>query len=494
MSVVKGLETDGSWAADVPAGSRRGGSIPRRVRAAALLIFLMVVLLVALALQAIHSLGSSSDELLETALPVQRQLLEIRDTQGQAEFYRRLAGVLPHSGYERTFRALVQKEQQELQELLPIVQNRHPELGSRVTALSKALAEYGRAGVQTKDAKAGQAGVDAALADLHASLRKLFTRESEQAAVARTRAVWLLYLLVAVTAALALWIPWRVAVALTRPLAEIRRALEDLGAGRATRLVREGPQEIRDLAASIETMQNRLREEERLRHLFLSQVSHELKTPLASARSGAELMLSERLGKLSQAQREVLEIISRQVQELYLAIQEMLDMHALQAQSLEYAVTDLELATQLQELCGRMQPLLDRRQQKMEIAVDAGLQVRADPKRLLQILSNLVSNAHKYSVSGDTIRVAARAEGAGVRIQVRDHGPGIPEALLGRVFERFFQVSASSNLPRGTGLGLAIARELVLAQHGEIQVRNHPQGGLSAEVWLPSPPPREAQP
>ncbi|WP_291511033.1 HAMP domain-containing sensor histidine kinase [Acidithiobacillus sp.] len=494
MSVVKGLETERSWFSGKPEDRSRAGSIPRRVRAAAILIFLMVALLVALALQAIHSLSSSSDVLLDTALPVQRQLLEIRDTQGQAEFYRRLAGVLPHSGYEHTFHALVQREQQELQALLPIVQKKHPELGSRVLALSRALTEYGRAAIQANGADVGQRGVDAALAELHGSLQKLFLKESQQAAEARTRAVWLLYLLVAVTAALALWIPWRVAVALTRPLGEIRRALEDLGAGRATRLIREGPQEIRDLAASIETMQSRLREEERLRHVFLSQVSHELKTPLASARSGAELMLSERLGKLSQAQREVLEIISRQVQELYVAIQEMLDMHALQAQSLEYSLTDLPLSAQLQELRGRMQPLLDRRQQTLEIAVDEGLQVRADPKRLLQILSNLVSNAHKYSVAGDTIRVAAQAEGGGVRIQVRDHGPGIPEALLGRVFERFFQVSASSNLPRGTGLGLAIARELVLAQHGEIRVRNHPQGGLSAEVWLPCPPPRESRP
>jgi len=487
MSVVKGLETEPRWAPGSPAGQRRAGSIPRRVGAAAMLIFLLVAVLVALALQAIHALSSSSDVLLDTALPVQRQLLEIRDTQGQAEFYRRLAGILPHGGYEHTFRALVRKEEQELRQLLPIVQKKHPELGQRVIALDAALAAYRHAAVQGGGADAGRAAVDAALTELHGSLQQFFLKESRQAALARTRAVWLLYLLVAVTAALALWIPWRVGVALTRPLGEIRRALEDLGAGRATRLVREGPQEIRDLAASIETMQTRLREEERLRHLFLSQVSHELKTPLASARSGAELMLSERLGKLSQAQREVLEIISRQVQELYVAIQEMLDMHALQAQSLEYSMTDLKLAEQVQELRRRMQPLLDRRQQHLEVAVDDGLEVRADPKRLLQILSNLVSNAHKYSVAGDTIQLTAEAEAGGVRIRVRDHGPGIPEALLGRVFERFFQVSAGGNLPRGTGLGLAIARELVLAQHGEIHLRNHPQGGLSAELWLPSP-------
>jgi two-component system sensor histidine kinase GlrK len=88
--------------------------------------------------------------------------------------------------------------------------------------------------------------------------------------------------------------------------------------------------------------------------------------------------------------------------------------------------------------------------------------------------------------------VQAIAEQQGVLFRVEDEGPGIPEALLERVFERFYQVPVSNSLPRGTGLGLAITRELVAAQDGWIRIQNRPQGGLSAEIWLPSSPQKAA--
>ena len=315
----------------------------------------------------------------------------------------------------------------------------------------------------------------------------MLQQQGEAAAAARDQAVELLYALVVITALLSLLIPWRVATALTRPLRDFRLALEDIGAGKFTHVASDGPQELRDLARSIESMQARLREEERLRHQFLSQVSHELKTPLASARSGSELLLSERIGPLLPRQREVLEIVVRQVKELYAAIQEMLDMHALQAQSLEFSPQMLAVSEILDDLHKRMRPLTEKKQQTLLCSSSNDkLEVYADPQRLRQILSNLVSNAHKYSPAGGKIRVHAMSDEQGVLFQVEDEGPGLPEALLERVFERFYQVPVSNSLPRGTGLGLAITRELVAAQNGWIRIQNRSQGGLQAEICLPS--------
>ena len=290
--------------------------------------------------------------------------------------------------------------------------------------------------------------------------------------------------LVLLSALLAILVSWRVQVSLSRPLHGILAALEDMAAGRSALVAEAGPPELRAVAKSISLMQERLAEEEKLRHLFLSQISHELKTPLASARSGAELLLSERFGALDARQREILEIINRQVHELFLAIQEMLDLHALRARSLDYHLEPVEPASLLRELELRFRSLLEQKGQKLQCSVQTSRRVRADPQRLLQILSNLVTNAHKYAPAESRIEIAV-AEGAqGVDFCVRDYGKGIPEALLEKVFEEFFQVQEKGVLSKGTGLGLAITRELVEAQGGKISLRNA-RPGLLAEFWLP---------
>ncbi len=469
-------------------------SIPRRVLLFAILILFLVAGVVWVAVKAIHTLGNSSNTLVTVGLPLQKQLLEIHGEQRQAEFYQDLARILPHAGYEKTFAKLIAHEQTTLRTIQTSV-TAYPALSSALEQLQNSLNHYVQSAGTTSDLGHAvalripntKALVEKSFQQVHRAMQNLLQQQGEAAAAARDQAVELLYALVVITALLSLLIPWRVATALTRPLRDFRLALEDIGAGKFTHVASDGPQELRDLARSIESMQARLREEERLRHQFLSQVSHELKTPLASARSGSELLLSERIGPLLPRQREVLEIVVRQVKELYAAIQEMLDMHALQAQSLEFSPQMLAVSEILDDLHKRMRPLTEKKQQTLLCSSSNDkLEVYADPQRLRQILSNLVSNAHKYSPAGGKIRVHAMSDEQGVLFQVEDEGPGIPEALLERVFERFYQVPVSNSLPRGTGLGLAITRELVAAQNGWIRIQNRSQGGLQAEICLPS--------
>ncbi len=464
--------------------STQGISIPRRVRATATLILAMVVLMVALAGQAIYTLGESSSTLLGVGIPLQREILRIREIQNQAEFYRNLGNLLPEKGYKNTAEVLLVREQQRLQKILPD-SRRYPSLTADLANLQGILHRYADISTPAPGATL-EIQMDGSFHRLHNDLVALLQKQAKQASSARRHAIWLLGLLVAMTALLALLIPWRVAVTLSRPLKNIRAALEKIGAGHITQVAEAGPLELRELAAGIVRMQQRLKEEERLRHVFLSQVSHELKTPLASAHSGSELLLSERLGPLGPRQREVLEIVSRQVHELVLAIQEMLDMHALQARRLEYHVADLEVGTVLGELERRMIPLLEKKGQRLVVSNSGGIRVLADPQRLLQILANLVSNSYKYAPPSSSIQVLAAPDGHGILFSIQDEGPGIPEALHEKVFEDFYQVHRAGNIPKGTGLGLSIARELVIAQGGWIRLQNLSKG-LLGEFWLPAP-------
>ncbi len=456
-------------------------SLLRRVLGFALATVITVTAISALALRAVQTLQDSSDTLLRVAIPLQRDALRISALQQQAEFYERLAAVLPQQGYRETSAQLLQQEQDQLAELLPKLAA-YPQIAADLHGLQTQLQAFSQA--DANQLHAAQVLLDARLKKLSSDLQQLFQQEADRAARARQHATWLILALVLLSALLAILVSWRVQVSLSRPLHGILAALEDMAAGRSALVAEAGPPELRAVAKSISLMQERLAEEEKLRHLFLSQISHELKTPLASARSGAELLLSERFGALDARQREILEIINRQVHELFLAIQEMLDLHALRARSLDYHLEPVEPASLLRELELRFRSLLEQKGQKLQCSVQTSRRVRADPQRLLQILSNLVTNAHKYAPAESRIEIAV-AEGAqGVDFCVRDYGKGIPEALLEKVFEEFFQVQEKGVLSKGTGLGLAITRELVEAQGGKISLRNA-RPGLLAEFWLP---------
>lgn len=457
------------------------GSLLRRVLWFALAIVIAVTTISALALQAVHTLQESSNTLLQVAIPLQRDALRISALQQQAEFYERLAQVLPQQGYHETSTRLLQQEQNQLAQLLPKLVE-HPQIAADVRAIQAQLQSFGQADAEQLHPL--QTALDERLAKLSADLQQMFQQEADRAAAARQHATWLILALVGFSAILAILVSWRVKVSLTRPLRSISMALEEIAAGKSALVAEAGPPELRAVAKSISLMQQRLEEEEKLRHLFLSQISHELKTPLASARSGADLLLSERFGALDTRQREILEIITRQMHELFLAIQEMLDLHALRARNLDYHLESIEPASLLREFELRFRSLLEQKGQKLLVNCQTRKKVSADPQRLLQILSNLVTNAYKYAPAGSRIEITVAEGRHRVHFRVRDYGKGIPESLLEKVFEEFFQVREKGVLSKGTGLGLPITRELVEAQGGKILLRNA-EPGLLAEFWLP---------
>ena len=239
--------------------------------------------------------------------------------------------------------------------------------------------------------------------------------------------------------------------------------------------------ELRDMALIIRDTSER-RALERLRHEFLAMASHELRNPLASIKGHAQLML--RHGRYSERGAETI---------------------VTQTDHLDRLVNDLLLASQI--AAGRLAPRLDssvdlcaEAQQAAEALVRPdGPPVRvetpaepvpvvADPIRLRQVLSNLLTNAAKYSPADAEITVRVTRDGRDGReaaVAVADRGAGIPAEALPRLFERFYRVQATAARARGLGLGLYITQQLVMAMGGRIEVESEVGQGSTFTVYLP---------
>ncbi|VAW52596.1 hypothetical protein MNBD_GAMMA07-2052 [hydrothermal vent metagenome] len=297
----------------------------------------------------------------------------------------------------------------------------------------------------------------------------------------------LLLLLIIGTAISGILISFLYAAAAIQPIRRIRRALKRIGEGKFDQnLDLEGFQELRELSDSINQMQQKLRELEQSKTEFLSMISHELKTPLASFQTGIGLLQSGGAGKLTQSQEKVIHIMQKQTLMLDTSIQEMLDMQAIQAQRMVMNIRPSRLSDIIHSTIEQISPLTTEKKQRIHLLASCNtIMVMVDPNRTQQILLNLLSNANKYSPSNSQITVSVVCNNQYAELIIEDEGPGIPEALLDVAFERFFQVPDTNIHQRGTGLGLAIVKEIAESQSGGVKLENRAQKGLRVRIELP---------
>jgi signal transduction histidine kinase len=247
--------------------------------------------------------------------------------------------------------------------------------------------------------------------------------------------------------------------------------------------------EIRRRTAELVRANRELEKVDRMKDEFISLLAHELRTPLTSVRSYVEILLGYQESVNPEEQRQFLEVIRHQVQRLTRLINELLDLNRIRSGRFELSVEPVMVAPVMQEILDDFQGLARETNHRLELRkTEADLSVRCDRDRLMQILTNLVGNALKYSPPGSHVKLSADVGDEGmVGLAVSDNGPGIPEDEQRSVFEPFYRTrSAGQSNVEGTGLGLYLSRELSRQMGGELSLETADGGGARFVVRLKS--------
>jgi len=209
---------------------------------------------------------------------------------------------------------------------------------------------------------------------------------------------------------------------------------------------------------------------DRLRSDFISTISHELRTPLTSISGSLGLLQSGAMGALPEKAATMVRIAYQNSGRLVRIINDILDMGKIEAGKLDVQMVSVQIAELIQRSVEANASYAAKYQVRFLFdQAHASGQVLVDPDRLMQVLTNLLSNAAKYSPPGADVLIRVRPDVTTLRVEVQDSGPGIPEEFRDRIFEKFAQAdSSASRRFEGTGLGLSIARKLIEAMGGTI--------------------------
>lgn len=234
-----------------------------------------------------------------------------------------------------------------------------------------------------------------------------------------------------------------------------------------------------------------LRRLESLRRDFVANVSHELRTPVTAVRSAAETLRDSALKDPDpKAAERFADIIVRNSERLQNLIEDLLELSRLESNEFKLKREKIDLPVVAGLVLSLFRERAERKGIQLLTEIPTGIQgVETDQRALEQVLSNLVDNAVKYCPAGASVKLRATNGDGSIRLTVEDNGPGISDAHLPRLFERFYRVDAGrSRDVGGTGLGLSIVKHMVEAMGGDVTVRSTVGKGSAFEVRLPLAP------
>ena len=243
---------------------------------------------------------------------------------------------------------------------------------------------------------------------------------------------------------------------------------------------------LRSLAAMAAVALERIRVD-KLRELFVSSISHELRAPLASLQATSELVLDEEVGPLNEDQHQYLARMDSACRHMRRILDDLTDWSHLQAGQISIRKRKVDLRQALEHATQTLRSRADQAEVEILLKLPPdSLEVFTDPRRIEQVLINLVDNAVKFNYHGGQVEVSAFiVEGEAVA-QISDTGPGIPTELQERIFEAFDRGSEEISRPvEGVGLGLAIASQITTLLGGRIEVNSEPGQGSTFSVHLP---------
>lgn len=268
------------------------------------------------------------------------------------------------------------------------------------------------------------------------------------------------------------------------PIAAIPvRALDDVGALTAAfdvlaeRFAVAERTYLRDLATAEASVRERT--------AFLAALSHELRTPLHAILGFADVLLSEVDGPLDDDQRENLDVVRASAAHLAALIDDVLDLSALESGELRLERSATDVARIAAEVVREAAPGAAAKALALSLAIDGEARADADPRRVRQVVGNLVGNAVKFTPRG-SVDVRVERRGPYVAVVTEDTGPGVPEAARAMIFEAFRQAGDASARRAGSGLGLSIARRIVEMHGGRIEVGTGSRGGARFTATFPA--------
>lgn len=231
----------------------------------------------------------------------------------------------------------------------------------------------------------------------------------------------------------------------------------------------------------------RLEALDRQKDEFVGTVSHELRTPLTSIAGYLEMLVDGDLGDLSAQQLKALTVIDRNTVRLRGLIEDVLVLNRIETRGLDPSFVPVDICDLVQEVAQDLQPQAAAQDVALVVTpMPAGSIVDGDSLQLCRALTNVMSNAVKFSPGGGTVTVELAVEATRVRVTCRDEGIGIPQADMAQMFSRFFRASnATSQSIPGTGLGLAIVKAIVDAHHGELELHSVEGEGTTVVLVLP---------
>ncbi len=295
----------------------------------------------------------------------------------------------------------------------------------------------------------------------------------------------LLYFFIAAAAVLVLSLFFSRVI--TKPIAELTEGIHRMARGDLSGRVRvRGIDEMGRLAETFNQMSEKLEHLDATRNEFVSNASHELKTPLATMKIMLESMLYQD-DMPKDLQKEFMTDINKELDRLSLIVTDLLTLVQADAQGYAPARKSVLLREIVEETVHRLSRLAEERNQKLETRLNDPCPLVGDPVKLQQIVYNLVENAIKYTPKEGRIRVTLKMEGKTAVLEVADTGPGIPKKDQPHIFDRFYRVDkARARATGGNGLGLSIVHQAVLMHGGSVTVNSVEGKGSTFRVELPA--------
>lgn len=278
---------------------------------------------------------------------------------------------------------------------------------------------------------------------------------------------------------------WLAARNLSRPITLLTEATQLIGEGDFTvKLPEKSRGEVGELMRSFNAMTDALGRNSYLQKDFISSISHEFRTPIASIRGFARLLQMDGLDEATR--REYVDMIAQESDRLSRLSETLLRLSALEQQAAPACLNEFRLDEQLRQVILRLEPTWSPKNIDWQLELQP-VALRSDSELLIQVWINLIQNAVKFSEEDSIIEISVTSDDCGAQVSIRDHGAGMSEETMTRIFDRFYQADHSRS-KQGVGLGLCLVKRILDILQGSVKVDSVLGEGSTFTVTLPLAP------